>query len=76
MVELAHNFFREGDLDACIQTIGKCPPEYFKETQFIHMQEDAVYKDTVIYLAYKFIQMGMVNVGLDIAPTQSKWGVA
>ncbi len=76
MVELAHNFFREGDIDGCIQTIGKCPPDYFKEAQFKHMEEDAVYKDTVIYLAYKFIQMGMVNVGEDMQPTQKQIGSA
>lgn len=76
MVELSYNFFKDGDVDSCIQMIGKCSPEYFKSKQLQHMQEDEVYKDTVIYLAFKFVQMGLVEAGLDVPWTTNKWGSA
>lgn len=70
LVELSHNFFRDGDMDACVQTISKVAPEYFKGKALDHMAEDATYRDTVLYLAYKFIQTGMVDVGFDIEANQ------
>jgi hypothetical protein len=75
MVELAHNFFRDGDTDACIQTINKVDPEYFKSKVVDHMEQDTTYRDNVIYLAYKFIQTGMVDVGFDIE-TNQRMGIA
>lgn len=76
MIELAYSFFKEDDLDSCLQSIGKCPPEYFKEGQYKQMLEDEVYKDTVIYLAFKLVQMGIVDVGYDIATNQARIGYA
>lgn len=71
LVELSYNTFRDGDLDACIQTIGRVSPDYFLTKQVEHMLEDENYKNMVLYMAYKFIQMGVVEAGLEINPTQN-----
>jgi hypothetical protein len=70
MVEMAYNLFREGDVDGCLHAINKCNPSYFNDKQLVHMQEDIVYKNIVIYLACKFIQIGLVET--DVHPTQKK----
>lgn len=75
MVELAHNLFKDGDVDGCVQTINKVKPEYFKGKAFEHMAEDATFKENVLYLAYKFIQMNMVDVGFDVE-TNQRMGLA
>jgi hypothetical protein len=76
MVELAYQFFKEGDIDSGIQMIGKCQPEYFGAKQLQHMKEDEVYKNIVLYLAYKFIQYDMVDVGVEYKPNQKSVGIA
>ena len=75
MVELAHNLFKDGDIDGCVQTISKVKPEYFTGKALDHMAEDETYKENVLYLAYKFIQMNMVDVGFDIE-TNQRMGLA
>lgn len=75
MVELAHNFIRDGELDDCIQTLGRVSPEYFRDKQVQHMAEDETYRNNVFYLTYKLIQFGIVDVGYNIEHTQ-RWGEA
>lgn len=72
MVEMAFNAIRNGDTESCAVAISKCPVEYFRGKQKEHMEEDSVFRDSVIYLAYKLIQLGLVDVGLDITTTQKR----
>ena len=72
LVELAYTSFKDGDVQDCLELLGRVSPDYYKNKQFDHMSEDESYKDSVIYLAYKLIQMGVVDMGLNPIPTQNK----
>ena len=65
LVEIGYSFLRDGDLNACLEMICKCEPEYFKTTQIQQMHEDPTYKEMVVYMAGKFIQYGLVEAQLD-----------
>lgn len=72
LVELAYTSFREGEITDCLELLGRVTPEYYQNKQLDHMKEDEFYRDSVIYLACKLIQMGMVEVGYDVPATQNK----
>jgi hypothetical protein len=76
LVELAYAFLKKGEFDDCVQTVGKCNPKYFGDKQLEHMIEDQVYREIVIYLAYKFVQLGVVELDGTAVPTQKNGGTA
>lgn len=75
-VELAVKFFKDGDLDACLQAVGRCSPEYFQGPALKQMEEDSVFADNMVYLAYKLIIMNCVDVGYDVPTNQKTTGIA
>lgn len=76
MMEMAYAFFLKNDNDSCIICVGRCPPEYFIDMYKQHMEEDQFFLDKMVYLSYKFVLMGMVDVGYDVRPNQKGVGRA
>lgn len=72
LVSLAYEYIQADDHQAGLVLISKCPPSYFQDVQPGQMQEDGLYRDVVVLLAYKLIQLGVVTGDVDLyAPTQA-----
>lgn len=72
MVCLAYEYIQADDHQMGFLLINRCPPEYFEKTQVLQMQEDPSYRDVVVLMAYKLIQLGVVTGDTEVfKPTQA-----
>lgn len=73
LICLAYEYIQNDDHQIAIILIHKCPPEYFEKVQPDQVKEDKAYADVVTLLAYKLIQMGLVDGDVPLySPTQAK----
>lgn len=68
MVSLAAEYLEHDDLDRCLELLNKCPPSYYMETQPQQADEDSMFAEVVIKMAYKLVKMGVVGMDLDVEP--------
>ena len=76
MMEMAYDFYKKDDIDGCVFSVGRCPPDYYVDEFAKQMDEDSVFKDKMVYLSYKFVIMNMVDVGYDVPTNQKGLGRA
>lgn len=61
LVSLAYEYTLVDEDEEALILIVKVPTSYYESVQFEQMEADSLYQDTVVRLAYKLIQMGVVE---------------
>lgn len=61
LVSLAYEYCMAEEDQLALVLLAKAPPEYYKVVQPQQMEADAQYRDLVILLAYRMVQMGVVD---------------
>lgn len=61
LVSLAYEYCLADEDQLALVMLAKAPPEYYKVVQPQQMEADAQYRDLVILLAYRIVQMGVVE---------------
>jgi hypothetical protein len=70
LVSLAYEYCMAEEDQLALVLLAKAPAEYYKVVQPQQMEDDASYRDLVILLAYRIIQMGVVDGAEEVhAPT-------
>ncbi len=72
LVQLGYDFFNSGDTEGAIECLGSVNPTYFENEQRVDMEEDQSYANIVVVMAYKMIQLSIVDMGSDPEPTMPK----
>lgn len=68
LVSLAYEYILVEEDQFALVLISKAPVEYYKTVQPQQMEEDPMYGDLVVLLAYKLVQMGVVDGSDDLYP--------
>jgi hypothetical protein len=76
LVSLAYEYCLAEEDQMALVLLSKPPAEYYKTVQPQQMEADAQYRDLVILLAYKLIQMGVVDGSEDVHVPTMPPGVA
>ena len=76
LVSLAYEYTMAEEDQMALVLLSKAPAEYYKTVQPQQMEVDSAYRDVVILLAYKLIQMGVVDGAEDVHTPTMKPGVA
>lgn len=61
IVSLSYEAFAENDIDNCLILLNKMDPEYLKGDAILDMKNDEIFRQTVMYLAFKLTQIGLIN---------------
>lgn len=61
LVSLAYEYALAEEDQMALVLLAKAPPDYYKTVQPQQMDADKQYSDLVVLLAYKLIQMGVVD---------------
>ena len=61
LVSLAYEYCLVDEDQMALVLLAKAPPEYYQTVQPQQMEVDEQYRDLVVLLAYKLIQMGVVD---------------
>ena len=61
LVSLAFEYACADQQQECLVQLARVPASYYKDVQLKHMREDSMYRDLVVLLSYKLIQMGVVD---------------
>lgn len=72
LVSLAYEYLMADAPQEGLIQLSRVPAAYFKDFQLDQMREDSMYRDLVVLLSYKLIQMGVVD-GADevVVPTMA-----
>ena len=68
LVSLAYEYALAEEDQMALVLLVKAPPEYYKDVQPQQMDADAQYRDLVILLAYRLVQMGVVDGAEEVHP--------
>ena len=72
IVSLAYEYACADQQQECLVQLTRVPPSYYKDVQLQHMKDDSMYRDLVVLLSYKLIQMGVVDGSEEIVvPTMA-----
>ncbi len=61
LVSLAYEYLMVNAQQEGLRLLMKVPASYYKEVQLKQMYEDLMYRDLVVLLSYKLIQLGIVE---------------
>jgi hypothetical protein len=61
LVSLCYEFTLIQEDMTALRLLASIPVDYFKFSQINQMKEDSMYRDLVVLLSYKLIQMGVVE---------------
>lgn len=61
LVSLAYEYVCADDLQEALKQLSRVPGSYYQDVQLRHMREDSMYRDLVVLLSYKLIQLGVVE---------------
>lgn len=72
LVSLAYEYLLADATQEGLIQLSRVPAAYFKDSQLDQMREDSMYRDLVVLLSYRLIQMGVVD-GADevVVPTMA-----
>jgi len=72
LVSLAYEYFRAGEDQVGLIILNRIPASYYETVQYQQMLDDASYRDLVLLLVYRMIQMGVVQGADDLyVPNQA-----
>ena len=61
LVSLAYEYVCCDELQMGLIQLARVPASYFQDVQLRQMREDGMYRDLVVLLSYKLIQMGIIE---------------
>jgi len=67
IVSLAYEYLLDGAQQEGLQQLMRVPISYYKEVQPKQMKEDHMYRDLVVLLSFKLIQLGVVEGADEVA---------
>jgi len=68
LVSLAYEYVLADEDQMALVLLSKAPEDYYRVVQLQQMSEDSMYRDLVILLAYRLVQMGVVDGTEDSLP--------
>jgi hypothetical protein len=72
LVSLAYEYLLADEHQLALVLLAKPPVDYYERVQLRQMEEDGMYRDLVVLLAYRLVQMGLVTSSEDtLSPTMA-----
>lgn len=61
LVSIAYEYVMADLLEEGLMQLSRVPADYYRDVQPRHMEDDSMYRDLVVILAYRLIQAGVVE---------------
>lgn len=71
LVCVAYEYLVAGEQQQGLVQLSRIPPSYFLDVQMGQMAEDRSYRDLVVLLSYRLIQLGVVDTEEHMQPTMA-----
>lgn len=71
IVCVAYEYLVAGEQQQGLVQLSRVPPSYFLDVQVKQMDEDRSYRDLVVLLSYKLVQLGVVDMEEHMEPTMA-----